>query len=75
MSLDVLDKPSNPELVTHKKLKLIIEGEGRIRLGTWDHLMRLAVNYPHRNWRIVEELTGIGERIITEHHRQEPLRS
>lgn len=50
----------------HRELCLKVKGEGLVRKGDWQQLIRTALHYPDRDWEIVESLP-VGERIVTKH--------
>lgn len=54
----------------HRELCLKVKGEGLVRKGDWQQLIRTAFHYPDRDWEIVESVTvGILtlEKIVTRH--------
>lgn len=65
MPVKEMEKVVKPLL--HRKLLLRVNGLDMVKEGDWQHLMRIAVHYPSRDWEIVEKLSGLGERIITRH--------
>jgi hypothetical protein len=54
----------------HRKLCLKVKGEGLVRKGDWQQLIRTALHYPDRDWEIVESV-NVGvltlEKIVTRH--------